>query len=171
MGCTVVIGTVASFWVTSYHVQTEILSDIRRRIQDMPSGATLILDGICPYHGIAPIFESAWDLSGALRILYGDPNIQANVAGRGVAVKEHGLVIAPAGDSTSYPYDQLYVYHFGRKETYTLSDAETAQSYFNAISPERGGECSADAYGNGVDVMNGLVSTLKTRFRGVIGAK
>jgi len=161
MSGALIVDVIASFWITSYRLQIEILTDIRRHIQEMPSGTTLILDGICPYHGVAPVFEYSWDLSGALRILYRTSDIEANIAGRGVRIEQNDLAIPAPGDSAIYSYDRLYVYHFGRKEVYALPNAQAAQSYFDTVNPERGSQCPADAYGNGVDVLNSLIAKLR----------
>jgi hypothetical protein len=161
MGGALILDVIASFWITSYRLQIEILTDIRRQIPEMPSGTTLILDGICSYHGVAPVFEATWDLAGALSILYKTSGIEANIAGRGVSIGQNGLIIPPSGDSAIYPYGNLYVYHFGRKEAYALPSAQVAKNYFDSISSERGSECPADVGGNGTDVLNSLVARLR----------
>ena len=55
---------------------------------------------------------------------------------------------------------RVYVYHFARKASYALPDAQAAQSYFDNISTDRASRCHADFYGNGVDVLGGFIPIL-----------
>jgi hypothetical protein len=154
------IDALAKFWVESYRLQNEILSDIRSHISAIPAGTTLIMDGVCPYDGPAPVFEASWDLSAALSILYGHAGIGANIVTRSLKVEPNGLIIPSGGRLATYPFGQLFVYHFGRKTSYALPDASAAQSYFNNISTDRASRCPADFYGNGVDVLGGFIPML-----------
>jgi hypothetical protein len=154
------IDALAKFWVQSYRLQNEFLSDIRSRIPEIPAGTTLILDGICPYSGPAPVFEAWWDLANALSISYGHGGIKANIVTRWLRVEPNGLIIPSCCGPITYPFGQLFVYHFGHKASYALPDAPAAQSYFDNISTDRASRCPADFYGNGVDVLDGFIPML-----------
>jgi hypothetical protein len=154
------IDVLAKFWVQSYRLQSEYLSDIRSHISAIPAGATLIMDGICPYSGPAPIFEAPWDLSSALSVLYGHADIKANIVTRWLRVEQSGLIIPFCCGEITYPFQNLFVYHFGRKVSYPLPDAPAAQKYFDNVSTDRGSRCPADFYGNGVDVLGGGIPML-----------
>ena len=65
--------TVASFWISAYRHEQEILRDIRQHIVRITSGTTLVLDGICNSIAGVPVFDSHYDLVGALQIIYNDP--------------------------------------------------------------------------------------------------
>jgi hypothetical protein len=120
------IDVLAKFWVESYRLQNDFLSDIRSHIPVIPAGTRLILDGICPYDGPAPVFEAPWDLSSALSIVYGHPGIKANIVTRELAVEPNGLIVPSGMGPILYPFDQLIVYHFGHKKSYALPDAQAA---------------------------------------------
>jgi len=162
VGGVLIIDAVAKFWIASYRLQAKILSEIHEHIKFIPDGSTLILDGVCPYYGPAPVFRSPWDLSGALSLLYGHADIGANIVTRSATITEKGLAATEERPMT-YPFGQLYVYHYGRKKTYVLPDFAAAQSYFNDTSTDRASRCPADVYGNGVDVLNGLISRFSRR--------
>jgi hypothetical protein len=164
VGGVLIIDAVAKFWVASYRLQAKILSEIHDHIKFIPDGGTLILDGVCPYYGPAPIFRSPWDLSGALALLYGHANIGANIVTRSATIGADGLT-ATEERPVTYPFGKLYVYHYKRKQTYALPDFETAQSYFNDVSVDRMTRCPDDVNGNGVDVLNGLVTRLREHAR------
>jgi hypothetical protein len=166
MSGTLIIDVLAQFWVQSYRLQKELLSDIRTNISTIPAGTALILDGVCPYNGPAPVFEAPWDLSFALSIYYGIPldhnrgRIEANIVTRRLRVGANGLTAPSVQGPTLYPFGQLYVYHYGRKTSYALPDAQTAQSYFDNISTDRASRCPADFYGDGVEVLGDLIPML-----------
>jgi hypothetical protein len=160
MSGALVVDVLGKFWVQSYHLQNEFLSDIHTHIPAIPAGTTLMLDGVCPYNGPAPVFDEPWDLAFALSIYYGHAGIEANIVTRGLTVGPNGLT-APSGmGPTVYPFGQLYVYHFGRKASYALPDAQAAQSYFDNISADRASRCPADFYGNGVEVLGDFIPML-----------
>jgi hypothetical protein len=75
-GMIVTVG-LADQWATAWEREQDILaamSDV-----PIPTGASVLLQGVCPYAGPAPVFESNWDLTGALEILYDDSDIEADV--------------------------------------------------------------------------------------------
>ena len=163
MSGTLIIDVVANFWVQSYRRQIEALSDIRSHMPEIPAGTTLILDGVCPYIGPAPVFESEWDLAFALMIYYGHADINANIVSRRLTVGSNGLIFQSMFGPVVHPFDELYVYHFGRKESYALPDAQTAKNYFENVSTDRADRCPPDFYGNGVDALGGVIPMLGYR--------
>jgi hypothetical protein len=156
------IDALAKFWVESYRLQNEYLSDIRRHIPAIPAGTTLILDGICPYNGPSPVFEAPWDLASALSILYGHADIEANTVTRRLRLEPNGLVIPSCCGDVTYPFGPLFVYNFDRKVTYALGDAQAAQRYFDDISTDRTRRCPEEFYGHGVPVLSGFIPMLGT---------
>ena len=97
---------VASFWITAYEKQQVVLADIKREFPTLDAGTRFILDGVCPYVGPAVVFESSWDLQGALRLLYRDDTISANVVKPGLALNERGLTSSIYGFQDHYSYGE-----------------------------------------------------------------
>jgi hypothetical protein len=157
MSGSLTVDTLAKFWIESYRLQSEYLFDIRSHVPAIPAGTTLILDGVCPYNGPAPVFEAPWDLSSALGIHYGLSDIKANIVTRWTRVEPGGLVTPFCCGEIRYPFDHLVMYHFGRKMSYPLPNAQAAQSYFSKISTDRESRCPVDFYGNGVEVLGGFI--------------
>jgi len=89
-----------------------------RYVPVIPAGTTLILDGVCPHNGPAPIFNASWDLSGALSLLYGHYGIEANIVTQWMTVEQNGLTVPTNAGPVIYPFGRLYVYHLGRKTVY-----------------------------------------------------
>jgi hypothetical protein len=149
-----VINTIASFWIAAYRQEQEVLADIRQQFPTLPAGSTLILDGICPYVGPAIVFESSWDLNGALLMIYRDNTLRANVVTPNLEVTEDDLTTSLYYGAivNHYPYERLFVYHVGRKMTYQLPDAEAARRYFQAYNPDYSNGCPPGLEGHGVPI-------------------
>ncbi len=151
----IINNTLASFWVDSYRQQQAIIADIRQRFPTLPSESTLILDGICPYAGPAVVFESSWDLAGALMIFYRDRSLHADIVTPNMKIEEDGLASIMYGGAnyTHHPYsNKLFVYHIGRKTTHYLTDVQTARRYFQTFNPDFDNDCPPGREGFGVQI-------------------
>ena len=144
--------TIATFWTVAYRQERVILTDILRQFPSLPTGSTLILDGICPYIGPAIVFESSWDLAGALIPSYRDHTIRADVVTPNLQVEEDGVSTALYGVKYRYRYENLFIYHFGQKRAYSIPDAEAARRYFETFSPDKSNGCPQGYAGHGVSV-------------------
>jgi hypothetical protein len=146
---------IASFWIDSYRQQQEIIVDIRQQFPTLPSESTLILDGICPYVGPAVVFESSWDLAGALMIFYGDRNLHADIVTPNMKIEEDGLASIMYGGAnyTHHPYsNKLFVYDISKKTTHYLTDVQSARRYFQTFNPDFDNDCPPSGEGLGVKV-------------------
>jgi hypothetical protein len=149
-----IIGTIGAFWDDAYRREERILADIRLAFPDLPPETTLILDGVCPYNGPAVVFDSSWDLAGALRILYRDDTIRADVVTPNLTVEATGLKASLYGGRlvSEYPYRHLLLYHAGLRRHFVLDDADTANRYFQTYNATRNGHCPAGREGHGVRI-------------------
>ena len=133
---------IASHWTAAYHRETEILTAIRARFPTLPKGATFILDGTCPYIGPAIVFESNWDLAGALALLYRDPDLKADVVTPQLEIMQDGLRTTIYGEHTDYPYGlDLIIYDVRRDVARRLSDRQSAEAYFSEVSDNVESRC------------------------------
>jgi hypothetical protein len=81
-----------------------------------------------------PIFESNYDLAGALQIAYKNPTLRADVLRANFQVKDDGLHTSLYYERLHYPYHKLLIYHFERKATYALNNAEATHRYFQTFT-------------------------------------
>ena len=144
----------ALFWIESYRQQQSILIDIREHFPTLPAESNLILDGVCPYNGPAIVFDSSWDLQGALRLIYRDEALRANVVTPNMQVGKDGLYTLEHRRQHWYPYEKLFVYNFARKESYQLANAEAARLYFRKFNPDHSNGCPSGEHEIGVPVFN-----------------
>ncbi len=141
--------SLASFWVDSYQKQQVVLEDLRERFPEMPSGTTFILDGVCPYSGPTVVFESDWDLRGALQTMHGDKTILADVVSPYMRATVDGLTTSMYGYESFYPYgENMIVYDFEAKTTHALPNREAACQYFTTTSQGSAG-CPRGMPGHG----------------------
>lgn len=128
-----VINGLAGYWGRAWDREQIVLADIRAHVAKPPPGSAIILDGVCPYLGPAVVFESNWDLSGALEVGFDDPTIRADVSTANLRVGTTGLsTTLYATHHARYRYgEKLAVYDFARSTQVPLPDVLAARTYFS----------------------------------------
>jgi len=119
---------------------------------DAGAGKTIVIDGVCRYEGPAIVFEASWDLAAALRILYGDPSLRAEMVSSGMEVRPEGLFTAYYGFPRLYPYEDMVVYHHALNTMISVRSAREAREYFARNNPSRTSDCPPGRIGHGVVV-------------------
>lgn len=138
-----IVNAIGCFWATAYQRQNTIVASIRERFPVLPQGSVLILDGVCPSIGPAPVFEFDYDLAGTLRIDYDNPDLRADVVSPVMKVGEHGLTSVTYGYVDHYAYGRnLIVFNPKEKVIERLTSAEVARQYFRLHDPDLNGGCS-----------------------------
>ncbi len=159
-----IVNTLAAMWVTAYERADAVLVDLHGRFPDLPSDTTLILDGVCRYVGPAVVFESDFDLGGALTMTYRDPTIRGAVVSPRLEIGEAGLAMVWYGERVHHPYgEQLVVYDAATGVIQRLPDVATAQRYFALIRPDRGRSCPPGEEGYGTPVLPPVLSPYEPR--------
>jgi hypothetical protein len=144
--------TIASFWIAAYRQQKDILAHVRQQFPTLPTGSTLLLDGVCPYIGPGIVFEANWDVAGALRIFYRDRTLAGDVVKPNLKIKEDGISISIYSGESQYPYKQLFIYNFSRKMSYQLTNAEVTRRYFAKFNPDYSSGCPKGHEGSGTPI-------------------
>jgi hypothetical protein len=136
----IIINTIATFWITAHRQQQIIVADIQKRFPTL-AATTLILDGVCPDIGPAVVFKSHYDLSGALTMIYRDPTLRADVVTPYFRIEEEGISLR----RRFYPFEEnLLIYNFRRKTSYTITDGQAAQRYLQTV--DGGYRCPPQAW-------------------------
>lgn len=145
-GCFVTNG-IASYWVIASKQQHAVLDAIRSQIMHLEPGTTVLLDGVCPYIGPAPVFESSLDFTGALTVFSPRGSLKGDV------LKNHTNFSA-AGVRTrwywpnTYAYgEKLLVYDYANNELYPLLSSSARRP-----SPLEGCVCRDELQGLGVKI-------------------
>jgi hypothetical protein len=127
-----IVHGLAATWAEAWQRQQTLLADIRTHLPVLEPGTTIILDGACPYVGSGIVFESNWDLAGALETRYGDPTVRADVVSANLGVDDEGLSTRLYVDHTArYDYDrQLLVFDARNSAVRPLKDADAARTWW-----------------------------------------
>lgn len=142
-----VVTALGDYWVVSWREQNMVLWDIRADLPSVPPGTTVVLHGVCPYEGPAVVFESYWDLDGALEIAYGDPTISADVTTSNMTVETDGIRTTVYAGTAFHPYgEQLLLYDRTTGRIIPLANERSALDFFGSRDPE---ESCAGAPGYG----------------------
>ena len=151
--------TIASFWIEAYEQEQRVLTAIYDHFPTLPQGGTVLLDGVCPCIGPAVVFESNWDLAGALLMHYRDYELQADVIARTTKLEADALTTSIYADGlgegvyTRYLYgEHVYVYDYKRDTSTTLLNVEAARLYFQTHNPDFGASCPEGRAGYGVPI-------------------
>ncbi len=146
------VNTIALFWASSYQQSSLVLADIYQHFPTMPKNSTLILDGICPYIGPGIVFESQWDLKGAMQTIYHDPTIQADIVTPRLKIANQSINTQIYTFKAYYPYRRLFIYNFKYKRKFYIPNIQAAYAYFQKFNPDYNNNCPAATAGNGVTI-------------------
>lgn len=151
-GSILTINSIANFWEKAHEKGQLVLRDIQGNIPLMPKDSTLLLDGVCPYVGPAPVFEADWDLKGALQTYYLDPSLKADIVTPRMKVKDNGITTTIYTFTTKYPYRNLYIYNYNQKRVHSIENMEEARSYFAEYNSDFDSDCPNAMAGEGVKI-------------------
>jgi hypothetical protein len=151
---TLLTNTVAGFWVSAARQQDDLIAVMQTQVPSLPPGSTMLLDGLCPYHGPAPIFATDWDTKGMLQLTYGDWSLSGDVVKPNTEVTAAGIRTILFDDWFNvYPYsDRLIVYHVRTGGTYPLPDLAAARAYFESVSGPARPACPPYTDGDGTAI-------------------
>ena len=74
-------------------------------------------------------------------MIYRDRTLRADVITPHLKVREDGLYSTWNEPVVTYPYDKLFIYHFGLKMTYPLINASSARLYFQVFNADYSNDC------------------------------
>ncbi len=144
--------TLGSYWIEARRQQEHLLTEITGTFAEFPPRTTLLVGGVCRYVGPGVVFETEWDTTGALQIVYRDPTLRANVLNPRQRLQPDSIMLPIYSDEKVYPYgDRLILYDIIQKRIFRLTNLEAAKnSIRSATLPEAG--CSPGTEGNGAPV-------------------
>ena len=150
-GCGALItNTVATFWLNASRAQAEILEGLRSAWESPPPGSSILLTGYCAWIGPGIVFETDWDVTGAVGLLYRDRTLTGNVLRPWMVVEKDGL-----RDSDSfYSFASLYVYDARTREVHRVAGERAAAQLLRAVIADDASGCVGDykAFGAGMPI-------------------
>lgn len=149
----VVNNGLARAWVEAWEEERRVLAGIEAALPEPQPRTTVLLHGVCPYRGPAIVFESNWDLEGALRARYRDATLEADttettltVGRRGVSTLLYGVIPA------SYPYsERLLLFDAARGNLHAIPDRE---AFLDTVARAGDTRCASGEAGKGVTIFS-----------------
>src|SRR5215207_9277662 len=103
----------------------------------LPPRSNVLLDGICPYEGPGIVFESSWDLAGALAVHYRTGDLRADIVTPLMKVEDDSVRVRHYGFRNAYPYDSTtLLYRHGEGRVVPLTSAAVARAHFARANPD-----------------------------------
>jgi MFS family permease len=126
------VAQIERYWAEAPALQQQVLSAARVDLRNVPEKATVILDGLCPYYGPAVVFETYWDIGGALSLALGRP-VDGDAVSPRMSLTPGGLATSIYKAPSFYPYaPNLYVYDPMKHLLARLDSAAAATRYFGS---------------------------------------
>lgn len=150
----IVTGTIAEQWVRAASAQDALVDEIRTRFPDLAPGSTLLVDGLCPYVGPAPVFATSWDMTGMLQLVYDAADVRGDVLKPNSEITPGGVRTMLFDDVINvYPFeDDLFVLHARTGQIAALASEEAARTWFDTAGVDAHAACPAWTDGDGSEV-------------------
>ena len=139
--------TIASFWIDASEQQHRILSEIKQAIPAPPARSAILLDGFCPWIGPGIVFETDWDVTGALALLYQDASVHGDVLRPRMTITDGGVLNLwedPSG--YTYSFESLFFYDVGKRQALRVTDRNSAVRYQLEASRDPRNSCLANEH-------------------------
>jgi hypothetical protein len=148
---TLASGSIATQWVEAAKRAHVVVAQVTAMFPTLRHGTTVLVSGICPYVGPAIVFQSSWDLRGALWLHYRDTSLKANVLTSSATISSQGVHTRIYGSQTMYPYNSILAVDVARGTARSLPDSATAAKYLRRFTSE-GPICPPGHEGYGVRI-------------------
>lgn len=142
------IGQISNYWAEARTIHERFIADAKVDLKDMPAGSSVVVDGVCPYHGPAVVLETWWDASAVLTLALDRP-IDGDSTTDRMQITPTGLATSIYEEPHFHPFgSSLYVYDTRRHRVVPLPDVDAARAYF--LDPRRQFRCPTGYVGQGV---------------------
>ena len=144
--------TVAYYWVDAAQQQRAVLGGMAPVAPQLPAEATLLLAGTCPYSGPGIVFEAPWDLTGALQVMFGRPDLRADVVTSRLHASDAGVTTQIYGVPSFYPYRNLFGFDRRTGTLEEIPDRASLEAFVQGTDPTTLEPCQAARPGIGETV-------------------
>ncbi|GGK56455.1 hypothetical protein ACD591_14820 [Rufibacter glacialis] len=145
--------TIATFYHQAFPVQLKVLTDLRTAVPSLSNNSVVLIDGVCPYVGPAPVLECHWDVTGILRIFYDLENVQGDFRNKNFRHNSQGVTTSIYGEERFYPYhENLIIYNHQTNQKTVLKNATVAEAYFKNSTFNSSNSCPVGEEGYGVNI-------------------
>ena len=150
-GCgSLITNTIATFWIAASRAQSEVMEGLKTSWKSPSPGSSIFLHGFCPWIGPGIVFETDWDVTGAVGLAYRDRTLRGNVLRPWMSADEDGL---RAGDAF-HSFASLYVYDARNRQVRQIIDQGAALRLLQKLVEEDVTGCVGNykAFGPGLPI-------------------
>jgi hypothetical protein len=122
--------SIANSWSLAWNRQQEVYGQLRQALPTLVPGDQVLLFGLCPYLGPAPVFTSSWGLTDRLRLDYGLEQLRANTITPNTTVTNGGIVISEYSEPSTYAFRQLMMFDVRDGSVSAINSASDAAAFF-----------------------------------------
>jgi hypothetical protein len=139
------------YWAEAPDLQRQVMKLAREDLRDIAAGSTILLDGVCPYHGPAVVFETYWDTGPALSLALGK-QVEGDAVSSRMQLTTRGVETSIYEQPRLHAYGpKLLVYNPASRSVVQLTDSIAAQRYFSGSGRARA-RCPASYVARGVPI-------------------
>lgn len=129
------LSSIERYWAEAPRIDSRVMDAARLDLARVPAGSTVILDGVCAYHGPAIIFENQWDVAAALSMTLGR-TLSGDAVSSRMTMTEGGFDTSIYDYQSHYPFGpKLFIYDPRRHLVVAMTGAPAARRYFS--NPDR----------------------------------
>lgn len=121
------LAQIGTYWAGSDDIRQEQLAHAREDLAEIPPGAVVLIDGVCPYYGPAIVVEAYWDATAILKFATGI-SIAADTT-LALVLRDDAATTTIYSDIRTYPYGpMLFLYNAPNRRLDQLIDAAQARA-------------------------------------------
>lgn len=117
-------------WAAAAAEQDRLFARITAALPALPRDATVLVQGMCPYHGAVPTFNARWGLADRLALATGDDSLGADTVRPVTQVLPEGISIGTRAFANTYPYGRLFVVNVATGASARLPTRRAATAWF-----------------------------------------
>lgn len=117
-------------WAQAWRTEEQVHRGLLQALGPLSDGDTVLLHGVCPYYGPAPLYTSNWGLAEQLQLERRVRHIKADTIAVGAGFNDKGIIISEYEEPTLYPYRDMRIYAAAEGRLYGIRDRADAARFF-----------------------------------------
>jgi hypothetical protein len=122
--------SVARLWAEAWPREQRLVHAMVAAVGPLRPGQSVLVYGICPYYGPAPVLTSSWDVGPRMEIETGVTPLSGDTINATTRLDADGLSISEYGFPYRFPYAGAVVYDARTGTATSLNSAAGARAFF-----------------------------------------
>lgn len=104
----------------SWKIQQDVLAKLSKHAAHLPSGSTILLEGVPRHFGKAVIFDATYDFDYALKLTLGRRDILGRLYSPNVRSEKDAFVVVDFGEEMRFPFKNLFLYDYAKEKFHPI---------------------------------------------------